>query len=444
MVNSTSKHVLHRLSRYKLEGFSLLLLIIVAGCTYALWGGPEARHASEPEASADTIAAGPCLITDPTSKGLIEYAGTVAPGTSFQAAILSSGMSSALADTIQRYLGGANFNFRKCLPGQRFVAQVDSQENLRVFCYRLDNLSSWWILRDSSSSLAVEYYSAPIENKLVSVEGEVEQSVYQAMLQSGETSELVAEFADVLGYDIDFIFDPRIGDTFRVLVEKKFLNGKSVGYGRIVAAEYKGSVTGDVVGYFFSDTTAGVKGWFAPDGSNMQKFFMRSPLSILRVTSTFGMRVHPISGKRKMHTGTDYAAPKGTPVWAIGAGKVVSAGWRGGYGKLVEIQHPGGVRTRYGHLSRILVRRGQTVRQHQTIGRVGSTGYATGSHLHFEFLVNGRQRAPRNVKNPSLKSLPPELMGAFKRSMARADSLWQQAPRITSHSVTSGTTASIQ
>jgi len=436
--------MLRRLARYKLEGLSLLLLVIVAGCTYVLWVGPGKGRSPEPGTARDTIAAGPHLFTDPESRGLIEYTGTVKPGTSFQGALLSAGMSTALADTIQRYLGGADFNFRKCLPGQRFVAQVDSQENLRVFCYRLDNLSSWWIQRDSSSALSAEYYSAPVQKKLVSVEGEVEQSVYHTMLKMGETSELVAEFVDVLGYDIDFIFDPRIGDTFRVLVEKKFLDGERVGYGRIMAAEYKGSVTGDVVGYYFSDTTAGVKGWFAPDGSNLQKFFVRSPLSILRVTSTFGMRMHPISGKRKMHTGIDYAAPTGTPVWAVGSGKVVYAGWRGGYGKLVEIQHPGSVRTRYGHLSRIIVRRGQTVRQHQTIGKVGSTGYATGSHLHFEFLVNGSQRAPRKVKNPSLKSLPSELMGAFRKSIARVDSLWKQAPRITSPPVTGGTTAAIQ
>ncbi len=444
MVNSASKHMLRRLSRYKLEGLSLLLLIIVAGSTYALWVGPGKNLVPAAGSTRDTVAAGPSLFAHPESRGLIEYTGTVKPGTSFQGALLSAGMSPALADTIQRYLGGADFNFRKCLPGQRFVAQVDSQENLRVFCYRMNNLSSWWIRRDSSSALVVEYYSAPVRRELVSVEGEVAQSVYHTMLKMGETSELLAEFVDVLGYDIDFIFDPRIGDTFRVLVEKKFLDGEHVGYGRIVAAEYKGSVTGDVVGYYFSDSTAGVKGWFAPDGSNLQKFFMRSPLSILRVTSTFGMRVHPISGKRKMHTGTDYAAPAGTPVWAVGSGKVVYAGRRGGYGKLVEIQHPGGVRTRYGHLSRILVRRGQTVRQHQTIGRVGSTGYATGAHLHFEFLVNGSQRAPRKVKNPSLKSLPSNLMDAFRTSMARADSLWQSAPRITTPSATGGTAASIQ
>ena len=203
-----------------------------------------------------------------------------------------------------------------------------------------------------------------------------------------------------------------------------------MGYCRFLADSYNGEITGDVRGYSFAaDST--LEGWFAPDGENLQKAFMRSPLSILRVTSTFGMRMHPISGRRKMHTGIDYGAPAGTPVWSVGAGTVVFSGWKGGYGKTIEVKHAGGVKTRYGHLSRISVKAGQGVRQHQTIGAVGSTGFSTGPHLHFEYLVGGQFIQPRKVKNPSLKRLPTDRMPAFTEHMKSIDSLWTSAPRVT-------------
>jgi murein DD-endopeptidase MepM/ murein hydrolase activator NlpD len=307
---------------------------------------------------------------------------------------------------------------------------VDTAGVLQAFRYEVGRLLSYWIIRGNDGMLAASRWETPVETELVAVEGSINTSVYHTILSMGEKPQLVADYADVLGYDIDFIFDPRVGDTFSILVEKQMLDGDIVGYGRILAASYTGEITGDVRGYYFkADST--LEGWFAPGGENLQKAFMRSPLSILRVTSSFGMRTHPISGKRKMHTGIDYAAPTGTPVWSVGSGTVVFAGWKGGYGKTIEVKHSGGVKTRYGHLSRINVKVGQGVRQHQTIGAVGSTGYSTGPHLHFEYLVGGQFVQPRKVKNPSLKRLPEERMPSFTMHMENLDSLWTATPRVT-------------
>jgi murein DD-endopeptidase MepM/ murein hydrolase activator NlpD len=347
----------------------------------------------------------------------------------FITAMLSAGIDRATADTIQKHLEEVAFDFRACRPGQNFIAQVDSAGMLRAFRYDTDRLHSYWILPDDDGALQARTWETPVESELLSIEGSVQTSVYQTIMRMGETPQLVADYADVLGYDIDFIFDPRVGDRFRILVERRTLDGEIMGYGPILAAEYDGELTGRVLGYRFDISGKDSTGYFAPDGENLQKAFMRSPLSILRVTSSFGMRTHPISGRRKMHTGIDYGAPTGTPVWSIGSGTVIHAGPKGGYGNTIEIRHTASVVTRYGHLSKIFVRRGQSVRQHQTIGAVGSTGYSTGPHLHFEYLVNGVFTPPRKVKNPALKRLPKERMPEFQQHMAKVDSLWEATPR---------------
>ncbi|MBR9977499.1 MAG: M23 family metallopeptidase, partial [Bacteroidetes bacterium] len=369
------------------------------------------------------------LCTEPAAEGLIELHGEVRPNMPFITAMLSAGITRPMADTIRKHLDHVDFNFRACRPGQSFTAQIDSSGFLHAFRYNASRLRSYWILPDEEGALYARTWETPVERELRSIEGHIRSSVYNTIRGMGETPELVENYADVLGYDIDFIFDPRVGDRFRILVERHMLDGEIVGYGPIFAAEYDGEITGRVIGYRFDLSGSDSTGYFAPDGENLQKAFKRAPLSILRVTSGFGMRTHPISGKRKMHTGIDYAAPTGTPVWAVGSGTVTFTGWKGGYGNTIEIRHSGSVVTRYGHLSKIYVKRGQGVRQQQTIGAVGSTGYSTGPHLHFEYLVNGVYTPPRRVKNPSLKRLPEERMPAFEQHMARIDSLWQATPR---------------
>lgn len=403
----------------------VLLIISVA----VIWAVTETPAAAPRQPEITAAPAPPTLAADPEALGLAQFDGTVKPNMPFITAMLDAGIDRTVADTIQKHLATVDFDFRMCRPGQTFTAQVDSAGALYAFHYATDRLHSYWIDRDSSDMLRARKWETPVDTELLSIEGNVRTSVYQTILAMGEKPQLVADYVDVLGYDIDFIFDPRVGDHFRILVERRMLGDEIVGYGAILAAEYEGELTGRVVGYRFDAGSKDGPGYFAPDGENLQKAFMRSPLSILRVTSGYGMRTHPISGRRKMHTGIDYAAPTGTPVWAVGSGTVVFAGRKGGYGNTIEIKHSGAVKTRYGHLSKIYVRRGQSVHQHQTIGAVGSTGYSTGPHLHFEYLVNGTFTQPRKVKNPSLKRLGEEQMPAFTDEMHRIDSVWTNTPK---------------
>ncbi len=408
---------------------AVVAAVLLAVTTVTIWTLSESAAVSTKHAGATPVPAPPALAENPEALGLQHYEGSIKPRMPFIAAMLDAGIERPVADTIQKHLGTVEFDFRKCRPGQTFIAQVDSTGRLYAFNYVTNRLHSYWISRDSSDMLRASTWETPVETELLSIEGSVETSVYQTILGMGERPQLVADYVDVLGYDIDFIFDPRVGDRFRILVERRMLDDEIVGYGNILAAEYEGELTGRVVGYRFDAGEEDGPGYFAPDGENLQKAFMRSPLSILRVTSGYGMRTHPISGKRKMHTGIDYAAPTGTPVWAVGSGTVAFTGWKGGYGKTIEIKHSGAVKTRYGHLSKIFVRKGQAVRQHQTIGAVGSTGYSTGPHLHFEYLVNGKFTQPRKVKNPSLKRLEEGQMPAFTSEMGRIDSLWMNTPK---------------
>jgi murein DD-endopeptidase MepM/ murein hydrolase activator NlpD len=214
--------------------------------------------------------------------------------------------------------------------------------------------------------------------------------------------------AQIFGWDLDFYTDPRPGDTFRVVVEKKLLaNGELLSYGRILAAEYKNA--GRPYGAVLFRDVSGAPAYFTPEGKSMKKAFLHSPLKFAApITSHFSAhRFHPILKEYRPHLGIDYAAPTGTPVQTIGEGRVIFAGMKGGAGNLVEIQHTNGYTTYYMHLSRVLVRSGQRVEQGQSIGLVGMTGLATGPHLDFRIQKQGQflnfERLPLPPSDPVAK-----------------------------------------
>ncbi|MGH9394391.1 MAG: peptidoglycan DD-metalloendopeptidase family protein, partial [Terriglobales bacterium] len=217
----------------------------------------------------------------------------------------------------------------------------------------------------------------------------VESSLFQAVEDSGEHDELALDLANIFGWDLDFYTDPRQGDVFRALIEKKYLHGTFAGYGQVVAAEYVNAGHPYDALRFHDDL--GYLAYYMPDGHPMKRAFLRSPLKFAaRVSSGFSLhRYHPILKTYRAHLGVDYAAPTGTPVQSIGNGVVTRAGRFGGDGNMVQIRHSGGYQTLYLHLSRILVRVGQRVAQGQRIGLVGMTGLATGPHLDFRIEHNG-------------------------------------------------------
>jgi murein DD-endopeptidase MepM/ murein hydrolase activator NlpD len=296
------------------------------------------------------------------------------------------------------------FDLRHLRAGNQLAVGRSVLGELRVVRYRID-ADRVLIVSPRGEDFCAEIQTIPSETQMAGVRGEIRGSLFQAVLDAGEKPELALRLADIFGWDLDFYTDPRPGDTFRVVVEKKILsNGEPAVSGRILAAEY---VNGGrpYRAVLFHDA-AGNPAYYTPDGKSMKKAFLHSPLKFAApITSHFSThRFHPILKEYLPHLGIDYAAPTGTPVQTIGDGRVIFAGPKGAAGNLVEVQHSNAYTTYYMHLSRILVRNGQRVEQGQRIGLVGMTGRATGPHLDFRIERRGEflnfERLPLPPSDP--------------------------------------------
>ncbi|SMF59310.1 Membrane proteins related to metalloendopeptidases [Alteromonadaceae bacterium Bs31] len=245
----------------------------------------------------------------------------------------------------------------------------------------------------------------------------IEDSLFAAGKEAHLDDRLVMELAGIFGWDIDFVLDIRGGDSFKVLFEESFLDGDKIGNGNILAAEFTNrGKTFRAVRY--EDSNGHVQ-YYTPSGDTMRKEFLRSPIDFARVSSHFNLRrKHPVLNTIRAHKGTDYAASHGTPIKAAGDGKVSYAGKKGGYGNVVIIQHGQTYKTLYAHISKFRkgIRKGARVKQGQTIAYVGSTGLATGPHLHYEFYVNGAVRNPLTVKLPKAQAVPKDELQRFYRA----------------------------
>jgi murein DD-endopeptidase MepM/ murein hydrolase activator NlpD len=299
------------------------------------------------------------------------------------------------------------------------------------------------LFRDNGISSA-ELVEIPGTVKQVPVCATLKDSLAATMDRAGESFTLAMMMADVLAFDIDFYRDPQPGDDFCLLVEKKFYeNGQAPTYRRIVAARYNNA--GHISdAYWFADATGDGKGsYFGGNGESLKAAFLRSPLEFdARVSSHFsGSRLHPVLHEVRAHYGTDYAAPTGTPVRAVADGKVVGAGMSGGSGNMVTIRHADGYQTQYLHLSKILVREGQSIEQGAHLGLVGATGLATGPHLDIRISRNGsymnweKMRAPRTVtlaggmKDQFLAERD-QMLGQMKTALQNAPKAFAGLPNI--------------
>ena len=275
---------------------------------------------------------------------------------------------------------------------------------------------------DSDDSFQSQYLVETPELMPRVREGRITSSLFADAAAIGLSQAQIMELAGIFGWDIDFALDLRAGDTFSVLYDEQYIGGRKIGNGDILAARFTNQgTTYTAVRYVGAD---GAASYYSPAGEPMRKEFLRAPLDFTRVSSDFNpRRLHPLFKTVRPHNGIDYAAPRGTPVYAAGGGKVVAAGYSDSCGNHVDIQHNGKYMTKYYHLDRFQVRAGQTVKQGQVIGAVGSTGYATGPHLHYEFLVDGVHRNPRTVALPKADPIPARLKAPFA---ARANALLAQ------------------
>jgi murein DD-endopeptidase MepM/ murein hydrolase activator NlpD len=322
------------------------------------------------------------------------------------------------------------FNLRHLRAGNKLSVGRSVLGEFRAIKYRID-ADRVLLISPKGNDFHSEIQTIPSETQVKGVAGEIHGSLFESVIDAGEKPELAMRLAEIFGWDLDFYTDPRPGDTFRVVVEKKMLsNGEMSSYGRILAAEY---VNGNhpYRAVLFHDPS-GSPAYYTPEGKSMKKAFLHSPLKFAAViTSHFSQnRFHPILKQYRPHLGIDYAAPSGTPVQTIGAGRVIFAGPKGGAGNLIEVQHINGYTTYYMHLSRLLVHAGQRVEQGDCIGLVGMTGLATGPHLDFR-IQRGKdflnfERLPLPPSDPVSKRDWNDFLGMRDEAMAQMPRLADQ------------------
>jgi len=303
---------------------------------------------------------------------------------------------------------------RRIMPGQQVSFGLDAEGQLQQLVYQRDKLSSLNIERKDGQFTATELQREP-DVKIAYRRATIESSLFMAGQEAGITDNLTMELAGIFGWDIDFILDIRRGDSFSLLFEEKFLDGEKIGNGNILAAEFTNrGKTYRAVRYLDANNDAN---YYTPEGRSMRREFLRTPVEFTRISSPFNPnRRHPVLNTIRAHKGTDYAAPRGTPIRAAGDGRVVFAGRKGGYGNTVIIKHGQTYQTLYAHMNQFRrgVRSGSKVKQGQTIGYVGSSGLATGPHLHYEFHVNGSVRNPVIVDLPKASSIAQAEMERFR------------------------------
>lgn len=287
-----------------------------------------------------------------------------------------------------------------------------------------------FVLERRSGVLSSRVETAPLQSSTRLASGSIKSSLFAATDEARIPDAVAIQLAEIFSGDIDFYRALRKGDRFSVVYESLEADGEPLRTGRVLSADFvnNGKAFSAV---WFQEQGAAKGAYYTLDGNSLRKAFLASPLEFSRVTSGFGGRMHPIAKQFRMHTGVDYAAPTGTPIRSVGDGVVAFAGVQRGYGNVVEIMHRDGKSTLYAHMNSIAVRKGQSVSQAQNIGTVGSTGWSTGPHLHFEFRVNGVHHDPMTLARQS-ESVPlsaasrpafDRLAALVRRDLAAAASL---------------------
>lgn len=358
------------------------------------------------DAAAGAEAAGP--LEDAVRHGTVEKGDT-----------LSTVLENAGSTSSHEYAAAVNevFSLRAFRTGQPYIIVTDSATGrVKRFEYEIDQ----------ERRLVVEGIEEPVARVemieyvtlLETIRADIADNLFQAVADMGEGPQIAILLAELFGSEINFIRDLQPGDSFSVLVEKRYRDGEYKGYGRILAATFTNQGK-TFEAFLFKDGKERPQ-YYNRKGENLRKTLLQAPLSFTRITSRFSHnRRHPILGYSRPHLGVDYGAPTGTPVKAVGDGVVIKRGWAGGYGNQIVLKHDAGLESWYAHLSGYArgLKKGQRVRQGQVIGFVGSTGLSTGPHLDFRLKQNGRFVNPVKAINPRGKPVSKANMGRFNEVM---------------------------
>ncbi len=316
---------------------------------------------------------------------------------------------------------------RRLLPGKTQAEAWFEDGQLSAVSVRAANDASLLITRGPDDAWDALPLYAKLTPGHMRIEAEIETSIYAAALQLGAEDQQVVDFASAFAYDIDFQREIHPGDRFEILFETFYdERGNAVRNGDVLYAALNGKALQRGF-YRFAPSDDGVADYFDQNGESATKFLMKTPINGARISSNFGKRKHPISGFTRLHKGTDFAAPTGTPIYAAGNGTVERASRNGGYGNYIKIKHSRGYETAYAHLSKYAkgIKSGKKVKQGDVIGYVGSTGASTGPHLHYEVYVNGKPVNVMSLKLPNGRKLEedPAMLEEFKSHKAMVDAL---------------------
>jgi len=408
--------VSRNLSEYKnrRRGFPLLRLFILVCVFCSFWFIAQKYIITENRSQVQNASLVPTIdqdwqnrVEDALSKPLSYYIqrdikGTVVQsGDSFLSLLLSMNVSGKRSDEIYRLI--KTLGLKTIYPGDSVEIKKGVTGKLERFS--ILSKSFWYSIYWKDSVVQVEKKPQDVTTYTCVINGVIMSSLSEQMYECGVSDVITGKFADIFAWDINFFTDPRKGDVFQIVFEQKYADGKKAGYGDILAARYT-TEKKTFYAFGFRDSSDEVMHYYDENGKAVQKEFLKAPLRFSRISSGFTYnRRHPVLGIVRPHLGIDYAAPTGTPVAAAADGKVIFAGWKGGYGNYIELSHGGAYITTYGHLSRIMVRCGSRVSQSETIGLVGSTGLSTGAHLDYRMRRGSAYVNPNTISLPSRDSI---------------------------------------
>jgi murein DD-endopeptidase MepM/ murein hydrolase activator NlpD len=371
-----------------------------------------------------------------TSNTLIQS--TVKPGDSLYKIFARLGLSKNTLEKIVASYDDPSSPLKQIYPGQIIDFEIKPDSNiLHSFAFNKDKLTKVVISRDDQGNFSIHERSRTLAIDTRFAQGMIKGAFYTAAKDAGLSDKTILEFADIFAWDVDFSLDIRQNDRFEVYYERNHLDDGSIQPGRILAARFKNRGQW-ITAIAFTDP-AGHTCYYTPEGNNVRKAFLRSPVDFARISSRFNLnRKHPVLHTIRAHKGVDYAAKRGTPIKATGDGKVLFKGRKGGYGRVVILQHGQKYSTLYAHLQGYAksLTTGKKVKQGEVIGFIGSSGLATGPHLHYEFRANNVHKNPLTVKFPDAAPIAKEyranfeaitadrlnLMAKYKQqSLARAD-----------------------
>jgi len=300
------------------------------------------------------------------------------------------------------------------LPGQSIRFQVNGEGSLQQLIYQYD-LANSLVVKKTATGFSANTIHKQLDTRIAHTSAKITHSLFLAAQSAGLSNNMTMQLANIFGWDIDFALDIRKDDHFTVIYEEVYLDDKKIRDGNIIAAEFQNH--GRTYRAIRHTDEQGYSQYYSPEGMSMRKAFLRSPVDFSRISSRFNLkRKHPVLNRIRAHKGVDYAARRGTPIKATGDGRIVFKGRKGGYGRTIIIKHGSAYQTLYAHMRSYnkKSRAGSRVKQGQVIGYIGSSGLATGPHLHYEFRVNGAHRNPLTVRLPKASHLPKKYRQNFK------------------------------